>query len=588
MTDPDPDSGGDTDPTGDPNPAVACARAFVDELVASGVSAVCVAPGSRSTPLVFAADACDDLHTFSHLDERSAAFFALGRARRSGEPTAVLTTSGTAAAELHPAVLEADAARVPLVALTADRPPVRRDSGANQTVDQEKLYGDAVRWYRDAPEPALDDRTLRRFRVDAARAASAARGPPAGPVHCNLPFAKPLEPTGGEATVSRAPGAAPSVVVERGRQHLDDAALADLASVLRDAGRGLVVCGPARDRDAEAVTALADAVGFPVLADPLSGVRFGPHVADAAVPILGGYDAYLDERVTENWPAPDVVLRVGASPTSKPLRRYLARTGARQYHVDPAGGWREAEFAATDLLVADPASLAWTLADRLDRSPATSWHERLRTAEARHFALAADADPGLEGRLLASVVERAPDPATLVVSNSMPVRDLDRFGAPADRDLTVLGNRGASGIDGVTSTALGAGSATDDPLVAVLGDLAAYHDANGLLAVDRCDVPATIVVVNNDGGGIFHALPVAEHDPPFTEQFRTPHGLTFEHLAAQYGLSHEAVEPGDFADAYGDVVGDGTATLLEVRTDAAASHERREALRESLVADLTG
>jgi len=500
-----------------PNRNTLWARAFVDELAAGGVRAVCLVPGSRSTPLVVAAAAHPAIETFSHLDERSAAFFALGRARRTGRPAPVVCTSGTAAANFHPAVLEASESRVPLVVLTADRPPELRDSGANQTTDQEKLYGDAVRWYRTLPEPEPDDRKLRSVRVTAARALGEATGTPAGPVHLNVPFRKPLEPTPVEGDVpeefdEEAPLAVdgrdgPFVESIRGRSRLEDADVEGLAAALGTADRGLIVCGPADSPTPgrEALARFVEATGFPVLADPLSGHRFGPHVSD--LPICGGYDSYLEGV---DWPDPDVVVRFGASPTSKTLRTYLRDADARQVLVDSAGGWREAEFTATDLVAADPTVLADALADAVTDSGTDAYRERFERAERDYwtFVRGVCVEESFEGAILHAIASRCPESATLFVSNSMPVRDLDRFGEPRAERVTVLGNRGVSGIDGVTSTALGAGSATDDPLVLVLGDLAFYHDMNGLLALERCGVDATIVLLDNDGGGIFHKLPI--------------------------------------------------------------------------------
>lgn len=616
-----------------PNRNTLWASAIVEELARAGVSAAVVSPGSRSTPLTTALARHEDVHVFSQLDERSAAFFALGRARRTGEVTPLVCTSGTAAANYHPAVVEADEARVPLLALTADRPPELRDSGANQTVDQEKLYGDAVRYYKDLPEPAADERALKSVRTTVARALAAAEGTAAGPVHLNVPFAKPLEPTPveGDVPADLDPEAAtgrdgPYVSRHAGAPELDDTTLRELATAL-DADRGLIVAGPADPPglDAEAVTALSHATGFPVLADPLSGVRFGGHTRVA--PVIGGYDAYVsaDLADAEAFPNPEVVVRLGASPTSKNLRKYLAATDADQYVVDPAGAWREAEFAATDLVVAEPSRLCGRLSRLLPSGGDADWRARWEAADAAAFDLLAgsaaeDRDDGdataaaapdafLEGRVLETVVEELPDPATLFVSNSMPVRDLDRFAAPSTTSVTVLGNRGASGIDGIVSTALGAGSATTDDLTLVTGDIALYHDANGLLALDRCDVDATIVAINNDGGGIFHKLPVEAFDPPFTEQFKTPHGVDFEPLSELYGVDFARIDArgeaaggetrgGDGAAANALAPDEATAALrdalatarsepgshlIEVRTDAEASHRAREALRERVV-----
>ncbi|MFB6227508.1 MAG: 2-succinyl-5-enolpyruvyl-6-hydroxy-3-cyclohexene-1-carboxylic-acid synthase [Halobacteriales archaeon] len=574
---------------------------IAEELDEAGVSAVCIAPGSRSTPLAVAFHDHPDVRVFSHLDERSAAYFALGRARRTGEPTPLVCTSGTAAANFHPAVVEASNARVPMLLLTADRPPELQESGANQTIDQEKLYGDGVRWYRTLPEPRAEPRRIRSLRTTVARAVGESTGQPPGPVHLNCPFAKPLEPTEVPGDVPESfptehPRAAsgregPYVSLHRGRPTLDEAALTPVVEAVAAADRGLIVAGPANapTPGPDDLAALASATRFPVLADPLSGARFGSHVPEILA--CGGYDAYLDARITESWPDPDVVLRFGASPTSKTLRQYLDRADPRQFLVDPAGEWREATFATTDLIEADPSWLAGTLADGIggverDIGPDPAWVDRFRAAERAYWDLLGNADIPREGGVLATVAANAPDPATLFVSNSMPVRDLDRFGEPDSADLRILGNRGASGIDGITSTALGAGSATDDPLILVTGDLAYYHDMNGLLALGRCNVDATIVEINNDGGGIFHMLPIEEFEP-FESQFKTPHGLDFAPTEGLYDLAFRREHSIDGVEAaLADALESEGSHVIEVMSDAESNHRRREELQESVVGEL--
>ena len=576
-----------------PNRNVLWGRVIADELVAAGVEDVCVSPGSRSTPLTVAFAEHEGITVYSHLDERSAAFYALGRAKRTGQPTPVVCTSGTAGANFHPAVIEASQARVPLLAFTADRPPELRDSGANQTIDQTKLYGDAVRWYRELPEPAADNRRLRSLRTAVSRAVATSSGTPAGPVHLNAPFAKPLEPVEVPGDVPagfemRYPLAArgregPFVSVSRGELTLPEADRREVVAAIREADRGLIVAGPADDLDADAVIDLGEATGFPVLADPLSGIRFA-RAGEATV--VGGYDSWLD---AVDWPDPELVIRFGASPTSKTLREYLRDVDVRQLLVDPAIEWREATFTATDLLGANEGRFARSIATALDGStPAAEpgWRERIERSEVEYWELVAEATDRLfEGAIMERVFACAPDPATVFVSNSMPVRDADRFARPRDADLTVVGNRGASGIDGITSTALGAGSATDDPLVLVTGDLAYYHDMNGLLAVGRLGVDATIVLINNDGGGIFHMLPIEGFDPPFTGQFKTPHGLDFAPTGDLYGLEFVRTDSLDgFVDAYeASLASDGT-QVIEVLVDSEASHRTRESIHEQVVA----
>ncbi len=577
-----------------PNRNTLWAEVLVDELVACGVDAVCLSPGSRSTPLTVAFAEHPDVETFSHLDERSSAFFALGRARQTGKPTPVVCTSGTAAANFHPAVLEASESRVPFLALTADRPPELRDSGANQTTDQVKLYGDAVRWYRELPEPEADDRKLRSLRVAVARALAAATGTPSGPVHLNVPFRKPLEPKPVEGDVPADMEKDASLAVDgrdgpfvettQGPQTVDIGELGRLGDAL-DADRGLIVCGPSDGPtpSQDSLVELAEATGFPVLADPLSGHRFGVSVGRTLV--CGGYDSYLAGC---DWPVPEVVIRFGLSPTSKVLRKYLAEVDARQFIVDPAGGWTEAEFTATNLVVADPSWLASELAEQVENTT-TAYRERFEAAERRYWTLVEDAreERLFEGGIVASVAERCPEGATLFVSNSMPVRDLDRFGRPRPEAVTTFGNRGVSGIDGILSTGLGAGSATDGPLVIVTGDLAYYHDMNGLLALSRCDVDATIVLIDNDGGGIFHKLPIEAFDPPFTEQFKTPHGLDFSATGDLYDLDFQRIAGRmELEDAFEQSLRRDGTQVLSVELDGEASHRFREELHDRVQSGL--
>jgi 2-succinyl-5-enolpyruvyl-6-hydroxy-3-cyclohexene-1-carboxylate synthase len=577
-----------------PNRNTQWARTLVDELAKSGVDAVCISPGSRSTPLTVAFAEHPEIEVFSHLDERSGAFFALGRSRRTGRPTPLVCTSGTAAANFHPAVMEASESRVPLLVLTADRPPELHDSGANQTTDQAKLYGDAVRYYRTLPEPEPEPRKLRSLRVTTDRAVSEATGTPPGPVHLNVPFRKPLEPVAVEGDVpedlaDREPLAVSGrdgqfVATEQGRPELDATALHRVTAAVEQAERGLIVCGPANEPTPSrgALADLAAATGFPVFADPLSGHRFGSHVRDISV--CGGYDSYLDGAV-DSWPAPEVVLRFGASPTSKVLRKYLAAVDARQFVVDPAGGWPEAEFTATDLLAADPTSVAEDLAARDPSAGAAAFRERFTEMERAYWDLVDEAcgEEWFEGAVLERVAAGLPDPATCYVSNSMPVRDLDRFARPREATITALGNRGVSGIDGIVSSALGAGSATDEPLALVIGDLAFYHDMNGLLALQRCGVDATIVLIDNDGGGIFHKLPIEQFDPPFTEQFRTPHGLDFEPAGDLYDFAFERVDDREsFETAVADSVGSDGTQVIAAAFDSERSHRFRESLQEQV------
>jgi 2-succinyl-5-enolpyruvyl-6-hydroxy-3-cyclohexene-1-carboxylate synthase len=606
----------------------ACAGALVDALVRAGVRHACICPGSRSTPLALCLAEHAALSRWVHVDERSAAFFALGLAKASGTPVALVCTSGTAAANFLPAIVEARYGRVPLLVLTADRPPELRDNGAPQAIDQIHLYGSNVKWFVEMPLPDAAEPTLRYVRATAARAAATAMEGPAGPVHLNLPFREPLVPpspdfwhrgdTGAWSEDTAKPSCSPYLrsdhhVVVAGPRVAPRETVADLARSLAATPRGLIVCGPQSDPAlVAAVPRLAAALGYPVLADPLSGVRCGQH---SRAYVLDCYDAVLrDERAAAL--TPDVVLRFGATPTSKALLTFL-RGVDRHVLVDGDGGWRDPLALAGEVLHADAALLCAALADEvvsrsapraLDRCAGDpAWSERWLTSDRRaRGAIAAYLEQlgePFEGKVFAELAEMLPDGATLYAGNSMPVRDLETFFAGSGRDVRFLSNRGANGIDGVVSSALGAsaaaltpqpplpqgargsseaplaraqgeGSGVRAPLVLVIGDLSFYHDLNGLLAVRRYGLDATIVLLNNDGAGIFSFLPQAAYADHFEELFGTPTGLDFRPAVEMYGCGFERVASWpDFRAAVSRSLTSPGVQVIELPTDRACNVE---------------
>jgi 2-succinyl-5-enolpyruvyl-6-hydroxy-3-cyclohexene-1-carboxylate synthase len=507
------------------------AATFVDEWARAGVRDAVVAPGSRSTPLALALAADDRMRLHVHLDERAAAFFALGIGLASGRPAVVLTTSGTAAVELHPAVVEASLARVPLLACTADRPPELHHVGAPQTVEQSQLFAGVVRWSVE-PGPA-DAVPVTAWRSLASRAVVEATCGPLGPgpVHLNLAFRDPLVGVPGELPLGRSSG-----------RPWHTAVAASASPVVLPDGfagrRGVVVAGGGCDVDA--VLRLARALSWPVLADPRSGCRgaAGDGVAVAA------FDGLL--RVGELVAAlrPDVVLRVGAPPASKALSEWLTAMplDVEQVVVDPHGRWPDPERRAAVRLPAVP--LVAGDVEPCDASWLAAWQRAERAAQAAIDATLAPganadaADGGVtEPGTLRAITRDTPADATLFVSSSMPIRDIEWFGHPSSTHR-VLANRGANGIDGVVATALGVAAAADGPVVAVVGDLAFLYDSSALLWAAQRDVDLTIVVVDNDGGGIFSFLPqrTGVADDRFESLFGTPHGVDIEALAAVHGM----------------------------------------------------
>jgi 2-succinyl-5-enolpyruvyl-6-hydroxy-3-cyclohexene-1-carboxylate synthase len=549
-------------------------RAFADELARCGLREACTSPGSRSTPLVLSLAREPRIRATSHIDERGGAFFGLGLAKTSGRPVALACTSGTAAANYAPAVIEAHEARVPLLVLTADRPPELRDLGAGQTIDQVKLYGSAAKWYLEVDDQPATPERIRWLRQLACRAFwTSLEGRP-GPVHLNFTLREPLvldeplpdeEPGGGGRPDGRPWLTRPFVRAEAGPRTLDQL-VADLTSK----PRAVLVAGRA-ERDpmlGPALATFADRLAIPLLAEPLSGARRGP----AAV---AHYDALLRDEAFAGAHRPDLVLRVGDLPTSKPLRQWLhGLDDAVQVAFDPDNAWQDPAGAVATIVRADPRGALTALGERINASRDRAWLEGWRSAD-RAAATAIDATLlGLsEPRVAAELTRRLPGNATLVVASSMPVRDVETFAPARDDAPRVLANRGANGIDGTVSTAFGASAAAPHgPVVLLIGDVTLAHDVGGLLAARRLGFKLTIVLLDNDGGGIFHFLPVSGEGADFEQHVATPHGLDFSHAAALYGCGFERAKDLDgFTAALDRALAADRTTIVSVKTDRAAN-----------------
>jgi len=561
-------------------------RAFCDELARCGVEHACTSPGSRCAPLVLSLVREPRIRCWSHIDERCAGFFALGAAKASGRAVALTCTSGTAAVNLAPAVVEAWWSRVPLIVLTADRPAELRDVGAGQAIDQLKLYGGAVKWFCEVELGEAAPDALRWVRTLACRAwATAVTGRP-GPVHLNFPLREPLVLEGElpeEATAR--PDGRPYVLTETARPDGRPYALAEPprppASETgatgvggdgpRSSGRPLLVAGAGTPAPAQ-LAKLAAGSGIPLLADPLSGARRG----EAAI---AHYDLLLRDPAFAASQRPSHVLRVGDLPTSKPLRGWLASLAeVPQIAWDPHATWQDPDAVVGQRLLG-----ALPEAATLDAEP--GWLADWRAADAAAARALDDAlGEGLSEPLVIRCLGRWLEPdSTLFVASSMPVRDLESF-LPARPDPPrVLANRGANGIDGTVSSAFGA-AAVGARAVLLTGDLALLHDLGGLLAARRLGLAATIVVLNNDGGGIFHFLPVAGEADAFEEHVATPHGLDFAAAAALYGLDYAlAADQAQLRAALEPATG---ARLVEVRSDRAANLALHRRLAEAVLAAL--
>lgn len=568
------------DPT---NANTALATAFVEELTRCGIRHAVLSPGSRSTPLAVALRREAAIELSVVLDERCAGFVALGAAQATGAPVAVLCTSGTAAANLHPAVCEADESALPLIVLTADRPPELRGIGAGQTIDQLKLYGSAVRWFCEVGTQQADDDGLLHHRAVACRAAAVARGEPRpGPVHLNLSWREPLAPLPVPGAVTATD---PLAIEGRDGKPLTAATTIDMepseflldevAAHIAGAEAGVIVAGRQRDPELrEPLARLARAAGFPILADPSSQLRCGPHDRDL---VVSSYDLLLRDRRFRESRAPDLVLRFGELPTSKPLRSWLAECSADQIAVDPHGGWSDPTRRAAAILRADPAELAAGWAARIgEQRPApTVWLEAdLAARQAIAVELDSLENPTEPGLQLA-LADTHRDGDLVYTASSMPIRDQEAFLPPGPVDVRFLCNRGANGIDGLTSSGIGAAWASERPTTVVTGDLGLLHDLGGLAGLRKAAAPVRLVVIDNGGGGIFDFLPQAETLPAeeFEQLLDTPQGLSLERVAALFEVPYEEV---DDLDRLSGVL-DGDRVLARVAVDRSANaalHER--------------
>jgi 2-succinyl-5-enolpyruvyl-6-hydroxy-3-cyclohexene-1-carboxylate synthase len=553
-------------------------RVLVDELARHGMRHAVVAPGSRSAPLALALAEHPAIELRVTLDERSASFLALGIAKATRLPTAVLCTSGTAAANFHPAVLEAHHSRTPLIVFTADRPPELRDTGASQTIDQLKLYGDSVRWFAEVGVPEELASSNGYWRSLASRAWAAAQGSPPGPVHLNVAFRDPLVPDMTDVPyafgLEGRPDGRPWTELRRGSPGLDERQVEELATELSRASAGAIVAG-AGPFDAAPIHRLARRLGWPLLADPFSGARTPGSIST--------YDALLRSEAFGKLVAPDVVIRVGAGLLSKSLAKFVEQS-PRQILID-----RDAAFLdprrSTDLIVAaEPAGLCDALSAAAgEGDPASdlheSWIEAERKARTIIDGLLGDRAEPSEPRTARDVAAAVPDGGSLVVASSMPLRDVESFMAPRD-GLRLVANRGANGIDGFVSTALGVALSEGGPTVALSGDLSILHDQNGFLTSHgrpHGPIDASFVVINNDGGGIFSFLPQARLPEHFEELFGTPQGIDFSLLARLHGCGYTAVEKADeLPGAVAGSIDRGGTNLIEVRTERAPNVDLHE------------
>ncbi|MHC8516048.1 2-succinyl-5-enolpyruvyl-6-hydroxy-3-cyclohexene-1-carboxylic-acid synthase [Sporosarcina sp. ITBMC105] len=504
-------------------------------LMQAGVKSVVISPGSRSTPLAYAFAANEHIQTFMQVDERSAGYFALGLAKATGNPVVLLCTSGTAASNYHPAVTEAYYARIPLIVMTADRPHELRGVGAPQAIDQLNMYGKHVKFSVDLPLAEDNDELDTFLERHTQRAVAIAMTQPTGPIHLNIPLREPL-------LIDFDRPAPPITFMERivGENELSLPMKGQLNNLIANAKKGLLIVGEMPiNFDKKAFWHFAKSLQWPVLCDPLSNLR-SEVPTDCLHLCIAHYDALLKSEHFADIAVPDTVIRFGPQPVSKPLSLFLKKTKPTVYVVfDESPEFHDSLGVVTHHVQASPHAF-FTAVDQLQRTEyAKLWATANQEAEqcTRHY----EGTLGDEGIIVKCLLDNLPTGSDLISSSSMPIRDLDTFFCATDKELMLFANRGANGIDGVVSTALGIERARKRPTFLLIGDLAFLHDVNGLIVSRFHETSITIVILNNDGGGIFSYLPQASEPNHFEELFGTPTGLTFEHIGAMYDAQYASV-----------------------------------------------
>lgn len=503
--------------------------AFTHSLVQAGVQRAVISPGSRSTPLAYAFMKQEGMETYRQIDERSAGFYALGLAKATNSPVVLVCTSGTAAANYFPAIVEAFYARVPLIVVTADRPHELREVGAPQAINQINLFGAHVKWSADLPLPEQANR-LDYLARHLARAAAVAETAPKGPIHLNVPFREPLG-----IDFEQSYESAGELKRFASSQQLSAEAQAFLLEAL-DQPSGLLIAGEHTGSISEEQWEFIRKLGWPVLADPLSNLRANVP-EDVHGMIIDSYDALLKNEGFAEQIVPDVVIRIGPQPVSKPLSLFLAKIKPECYIViDESPMLRDPQSVVTHHIQQDSSAL-WKLelGDSTERTYLGKW---MKAAELTRNLLAQHCSREIDEGVLAKAMFEELDGCDLTVSSSMPIRDADTYFQVTERDVKIYANRGANGIDGVVSTAFGIQAANRRPGYLLIGDLAFLHDLNGLIASKLQSADMTIVVMNNDGGGIFSYLPQSQEERYFEDLFGTPTGIRFKAAAEMYDAEY--------------------------------------------------
>jgi 2-succinyl-5-enolpyruvyl-6-hydroxy-3-cyclohexene-1-carboxylate synthase len=533
------------------------AGSFVNELAVLGVKYVCISPGSRNTPLTIAFANNKAIKSYIHIDERSSGFFALGLAKASNSPVAVVCTSGTATVELYPSIVEAYQQRVPLIICTADRPPELLNMGANQTINQNNIYRNHIRWFYDAGLPDPNIKSIRNIKLAASNAVLYSTIKSRGPVHLNFPFKKPFEPdsftdeidhkslTFAEDKLSINEKQCPHYDIDIAKQEW----FLNIYNYFDKYEKGLIIVGP-DNYNPEFLTnceILSQKLSYPVLADGTSQLRFGNHSKEN---IITNFDAFLRSEKFSKSHQPDIIIQFGRTVTSKGLDTFLGNCTAARFMINDFGDWFDPADKALAVYACKPYLFCKGMIKLLDTVKPVhenkSWLMDFKLEEKISLKLKTriinNSDFPNESRIVNEILIAVPDECQIMISNSMPVRDFDYFASLNEKEIIIYNNRGASGIDGITSTALGIIAANPKPTVLITGDLAFYYDLNGLLSAKNYNLPLVIILINNNGGGIFEVLPISNYRKIFNQYFRVAHNLEFKKFVNAFGGNYKLIK----------------------------------------------
>lgn len=561
----------------------------VKQLAVAGVKYACISPGSRNTPLTLAFDNCEEIKTYVLPDERSSSFFALGLAKKSQTPIAIVTTSGTAVAELYPAIIEAYLQHIPLIVCTADRPDYLRNTGANQTINQENIFANHIISYTDVGLPKINFKSIKKLLKNIESTLTMACRSARGPVHINFPFEKPLEPE--NYTDSIEPSLYDKIFSTENfkenfkpkiNANIPKSLINELASKFKKLEKGLIICGGGVTGKSfyDQCLLLSEKLGYPVFADGTSNIRFSCIKHDG---IFTNYTSFLSARKFQQKFDAEVIIQFGDVPTSNRLLEYFKFSKAEKYIINEFGDFKDPSKTADVIFKAIPQQFCTELNAKLPNYNKynSEWFSALKKLEnavsdiKKNFIT--DTEFPFESKVISELFNSLPKDCNVMISNSTPIRDIDNFVSSSKYRLNLFVNRGASGIDGIISTALGIAEASGKFSLLLTGDLAFYHDMNGLLAAMKYSIPLNIVLINNNGGGIFYSLPVANSSESFENNFITPHNLDFAHFILGYNGHYFGIRHLEhFKEQFPKTFTRKRFAVIEVKTDSKKSAELRK------------